>query len=745
MTESISPTITIHRSKAFFRRLIGSIIVSGIVSFLTFAICTCFTLSGVSIDLHSLPPGSKGFYPYDGNMLWMGREGCLQLPELDRSKSWICVVTICTPRPPGIRFPKISFQVGGEEILIGRAENEKREFHIPIPASSVHTGATLSIISANTFRPGPTDALELGAAITSLNLQQTAPGAFGFSTREIEALSFQSIMLGILAAILCGAIGQAIVISLIFSFATSFGLFWVANPFSDPLATVVVLAMAVAGIAFAVRWLYREWVQSRSSNVFLALAIFALSCATWVFTEVAGFRSNRGVLDGAWQVIDPMLLKSRLLESLWYLHSQPPLFNLMLGIIEKGFPVHDTVVLSVLYLSLVVVTGISLLATARRLSVPVRIALPFVTLFFISPAFLMYSRQFDYTLPLIALQSISSYFLVLFAQKDRPRDAALFFFFVALIALFRSLYHLVWVVTIVFALLGLRWRKRWTLVASGAGTLGLVSLWYAKNFMLFGIFTASSWMGMNLERVIVHWINNDPQFIHLLESKQVSPLLTIASFQPLEWYRDYYRKGPPTGVPILDQEIKSTGAYNFHSVDILRVSQMYTREVGRLIRAAPGLYLQGCLYAVCHYFQPGSDLPHMRGSRDKLGRYALFWERYLYGRISTWIRFGSTRTSAALFNEDGLIIILCYLACFLYGAMSFFIELRRHNVSSHTTFSIAIIWITLTYVLFAGTLFERKENMRFRFEVEPLLLLILSVLFTRVVGATNRILKRLVH
>ena len=135
----------------------------------------------------------------------------------------------------------------------------------------------------------------------------------------------------------------------------------------------------------------------------------------------------------------------------------------------------------------------------------------------------------------------------------------------------------------------------------------------------------------------------------------------------------------------------------------------------------------------------------MRGSRDKLGRYALFWERYLYGRISTWIRFGSTRTSAALFNEDGLIIILCYLACFLYGAMSFFIELRRHNVSSHTTFSIAIIWITLTYVLFAGTLFERKENMRFRFEVEPLLLLILSVLFTRVVGATNRILKRLVH
>ena len=38
-----------------------------------------------------------------------------------------------------------------------------------------------------------------------------------------------------------------------------------------------------------------------------------------------------------WQYIEPALLKERLLESLFYLHSQPPLFNLLLGLTFKAF------------------------------------------------------------------------------------------------------------------------------------------------------------------------------------------------------------------------------------------------------------------------------------------------------------------------------------------------------------------------------------------------------------------------
>ena len=40
-------------------------------------------------------------------------------------------------------------------------------------------------------------------------------------------------------------------------------------------------------------------------------------------------------LDFAMQYLDPLLLKSDLLKSLFYLHSQPPIFNLFLGIVLK--------------------------------------------------------------------------------------------------------------------------------------------------------------------------------------------------------------------------------------------------------------------------------------------------------------------------------------------------------------------------------------------------------------------------
>src|SRR5215216_134840 len=38
-----------------------------------------------------------------------------------------------------------------------------------------------------------------------------------------------------------------------------------------------------------------------------------------------------------YQFIDSHLLKTRFLESIWYLHSQPPLFNVLTGLFYQGF------------------------------------------------------------------------------------------------------------------------------------------------------------------------------------------------------------------------------------------------------------------------------------------------------------------------------------------------------------------------------------------------------------------------
>src|SRR5262245_54828981 len=39
--------------------------------------------------------------------------------------------------------------------------------------------------------------------------------------------------------------------------------------------------------------------------------------------------------EGSWHFIEPDLLEQRFLESLWYLHAQPPGFNALLGLVQK--------------------------------------------------------------------------------------------------------------------------------------------------------------------------------------------------------------------------------------------------------------------------------------------------------------------------------------------------------------------------------------------------------------------------
>ena len=50
----------------------------------------------------------------------------------------------------------------------------------------------------------------------------------------------------------------------------------------------------------------------------------------------AGIRFDRDTLIEVMHFLDPELLRTHLLESLWYLHIQPPLMNLLAGKIGRA-------------------------------------------------------------------------------------------------------------------------------------------------------------------------------------------------------------------------------------------------------------------------------------------------------------------------------------------------------------------------------------------------------------------------
>src|SRR4051794_26388242 len=74
-------------------------------------------------------------------------------------------------------------------------------------------------------------------------------------------------------------------------------------------------------------------------------------------------------LAGSWQLLDRHILEGDLLRGLWYLHTQPPLHNLVVGVaLVSPFPAEGT--LFVLYGACLVGLGLLVHDLARRWGAP---------------------------------------------------------------------------------------------------------------------------------------------------------------------------------------------------------------------------------------------------------------------------------------------------------------------------------------------------------------------------------------
>src|SRR5690606_22626116 len=110
---------------------------------------------------------------------------------------------------------------------------------------------------------------------------------------------------------------------------------------------------------------------------------------------------------GFWHLIDPDLLRERLAESLFYLHSQPPLFSLWLGIYAKLFPDEAAFgrAFALSYLALAVLHALLLVGLARALGLRGWLSFLPAALFTASPSVLLYESFLFYSYPVLVLVS----------------------------------------------------------------------------------------------------------------------------------------------------------------------------------------------------------------------------------------------------------------------------------------------------------------------------------------------------
>src|SRR5687767_3757149 len=113
------------------------------------------------------------------------------------------------------------------------------------------------------------------------------------------------------------------------------------------------------------------------------LLIIVLVTSRVIF-YACGVRFDAAWLGDMWQLVDPHLLQTRLGESLYFLHGQPPLFNTFVGVMLKlggGGGAHYAALGAAIYRLLGLAMVLMLLEVMLRCGVRARLALLLAVLF----------------------------------------------------------------------------------------------------------------------------------------------------------------------------------------------------------------------------------------------------------------------------------------------------------------------------------------------------------------------------
>jgi hypothetical protein len=417
-----------------------------------------------------------------------------------------------------------------------------------------------------------------------------------------------------------------------------------------------------------------------------------------------GVRFETSALEWYWQVLDPQLLSDRLAESVFYLHAQPPLFNLALGAGLKLAGANSQAFFQLVFLALGLALAVVIYLLLIRFGLSQLIAAVLVLLYATSPNWLMYEWWLFYDFPNAAALVMAGFALVQYARGPSTSWLVVYFAIACAVVLTRSLFHPVWFLGCIVLVMAAE-RRRWRTVAAISLVPLLVILAVAaKNQAVFGFFGSSSWLGMSLARATTGRLA-PPEREAMVRQGRLSKVALVPPFSPVESYESVGVEVTDCGIPALGWRLRSTGAPNFNHLAFVDVSSSYLTDALTVMSDRPGLYLDSVAGAAGRFFWSPVNYPPFRDN--------------LVATASTYRLFEST------VNLPPVAFMLGLLA-FSYGGLRAWRRVRGRG----SPMDLFFVWsvCTISWVFVVSSLLEYGENFRFRFAVEPLAFLILSAI-----------------
>ena len=424
----------------------------------------------------------------------------------------------------------------------------------------------------------------------------------------------------------------------------------------------------------------------------LLTSVFILSRLLF---HAMGVRFDASGIDWYWQYLDMELLKSDLLRSVYYQHSQPPGFNLFLGIVLKLFPNAYLFVVAFIFKGLGLALYYLIFRTLNLAGFRPRTAFLAATLFILAPTAVLYENWLFYTWPTAVLLAGAAHRLLLFETRRRTRDALLYLAVVAAVCLTRSMFHLVYLIAACIPVLVMGPRLRRRTGTAAAVAILLVGGLFVKNLLLFGFFGSSSWMGMNLWKIAPTGGKS--------EQLAGSAVARIEPFSPIMDYPETLRRVPAAfaDIPALADGSRQNGRPNLNHIGYITVSEAYGQEAAALIKGDLPGYAHMVAKAWGLYLSPARIYP-LLSPQNKAALKGLFL------------------LSAPA--DPRLLVPLGLLLSTLGLSGRFFPLAGKHKRTAVPVFYLFCVG-TVFYTALLGNALEHGENMRFRVQTDPLLYL----------------------
>lgn len=459
-------------------------------------------------------------------------------------------------------------------------------------------------------------------------------------------------------------------------------------------------------------------------------AVVVLGClAVRAVLWAAGTRFSTAALryPSQWQLLDASWLRDHPLAPLWDLHTQPPLFNVLVGSVLAWSPLPDALSFQLLYTGLTLVSAVLLHELLTAFGARRAVAAVATVVAFADPVLVDYEHMVLYESLITALVLGMTWACHRYATTPSLGRLSLLLGLATTLVLTRALFHPLWLALAAALVMALRpprapWRR--TAVVAAVPLLLVVGL-MAKNQVRFGTFSLSSWFGMNLDRTIVDGLPLDEKEALIAEGT-LSPQARVTNFSAYDAYRPHV---PPCradhGSAALDAVRKRDGSPNYNHACYLPIYEQAGRDAVAAARARPGRYARSIGAAFVTYLadQPTRVVPRS-GPADVLDT--------VHDALALEVRVTAPYPTGGIPQDvhlTALVALVGLVGAGGVGARRAWQQRRSgeghaddpDDGPSSRGVTLAFVGFTLLFATTTGAMFELWENARFRLPLDPLL------------------------